>query len=74
MVRNVSRIGDRSGSPVSQGTYDESAGTANSIFIVVPSFGRGGLHGICSQGSWVAANVPPASVTLDYDIGETEGR
>jgi hypothetical protein len=66
----------RSGSFVLQGsgTYDKSSGIAKGIFIVVSGSGKGGLPGIRGEGSFVATQVPPASITLDYDIAETAGR
>src|SRR5580704_8588910 len=73
LERVVGRIGGRSGSFVLQGsgTYDKSTGIAKGIFIVVPSSGKGGLHGIRGEGSFVATHGPPASMTLNYDIVET---
>ena len=73
LERVVGRIGGRSGSFVLQGsgTYDKSTGIAKGIFIVVPSSGKGGLHGIRGEGSFVATHAPPASMTLNYDIVET---
>jgi hypothetical protein len=75
LERLVGRIGGRSGSFVLQGsgTYDKSTGIAKGTFIVVPSSGKGGLHGIRGEGSFVATHAPPASMTLDYDIAETAG-
>jgi hypothetical protein len=73
LERVVGRIGGRSGSFVLQGsgTYDKGTGIAKGIFIVVPSSGKGGLHGIRGEGTFVATHAPPASMTLDYDIAET---
>ena len=73
LERVVGRIGGRSGSFVlhGSGTYDKSTGIAKGIFIVVPSSGKGGLHGIRGEGSFGTTHAPPASMTLNYDIVET---